>query len=417
MKNKRGMSAVITTLIIILLTIVALGIVWVVVKNVISNSSKQINLRGLGKGLEIKKALVSGNDLSVTVYRNSGEGNITAIKFVIGDGDNSVVIKKQADIPELGTRTFAFDLSSGNLSTLGNITSISVAPIYTLSTGEKSEADVMDTVTVGEGGIATGTGGTGGGENPPPEEPGCTPQCSGLDCGDDGCEGSCGTCDAGFYCADNQSCVDDSCVADNDSTTCSNQNITCGLTTDNCGQSVDCSSVYGNCSVQYNESWVCSDGTCVYSPVCTDNCTTLGYECGVHEICGEQVDCEVQTGGCDPGYECVAGNDTCQRETPVEIGTIFSTWPTDVNYYFDSPNLTKDPNAPYVDSIDSSNSYYVRLITNAPGDCIQIFDFVTPNDPDVYNMSYIRLATSQYVNISAGDSYQVWKDQAGCVGA
>jgi len=35
---------------------------------------------------------------------------------------------------------------------------------------------------------------------PPPAEPGCTPNCGGKSCGDDGCGGSCGACNEDFVC-------------------------------------------------------------------------------------------------------------------------------------------------------------------------------------------------------------------------
>ena len=38
----------------------------------------------------------------------------------------------------------------------------------------------------------------------------CTPDCTDKNCGDDGCGGSCGTCDSGFKCEAN-SCVEDLC--------------------------------------------------------------------------------------------------------------------------------------------------------------------------------------------------------------
>ena len=43
-KNRRGLSAIIVTLILILLSIVAVGVVWVVVNNVIERGEENINL-------------------------------------------------------------------------------------------------------------------------------------------------------------------------------------------------------------------------------------------------------------------------------------------------------------------------------------------------------------------------------------
>ncbi|GAJ06677.1 unnamed protein product, partial [marine sediment metagenome] len=89
---------VVTTLIIILLAIVAVGIVWVVVKNIISKGKEDISLTGLTLDLEILRASVDEDTriLSVTVKRKSGEGTLIGINFVISDGDNSVVVRKDA---------------------------------------------------------------------------------------------------------------------------------------------------------------------------------------------------------------------------------------------------------------------------------------------------------------------------------
>ena len=41
-KNKRGMSAIITTLIIIALALVAIGIIWFVIQNVLSSTKSEV---------------------------------------------------------------------------------------------------------------------------------------------------------------------------------------------------------------------------------------------------------------------------------------------------------------------------------------------------------------------------------------
>ena len=41
--NKKGLSAIIVTLIMILLVIVAAGLIWVVIRNVVSESTEQIS--------------------------------------------------------------------------------------------------------------------------------------------------------------------------------------------------------------------------------------------------------------------------------------------------------------------------------------------------------------------------------------
>ena len=139
--NKKAMSAVVTTLVIILLAIVAVGIVWVVVKNIIDKGKGEISLTGLVTDLEIQKASVDENTLSVIVKRKSGEGNLTGVNFVISDGDNSVVIERETIFEKLGTKIFDFDLNTLNTSF---IKEVSIAAIYKLESGKKLTGNIID---------------------------------------------------------------------------------------------------------------------------------------------------------------------------------------------------------------------------------------------------------------------------------
>ncbi len=99
----------------------------------------------------------------------------------------------------------------------------------------------------------------------------CTPACDGLDCGSDGCGGSCGMC------AGSAVCEAGSCACEPD---CSD--ATCG--TDGCGGSC------GECS----EPFWCHDGACICFPTCD------GAECGDNGcggICGECGDTETCVSG------------------------------------------------------------------------------------------------------------------------
>ena len=88
-KNKQGMSAVVTTLIIILLVIVALGIIWVVVKNVIQSGVEQVELSEKCMSVEIQATKLtetaSGN-YSLTLSRTgSGEEIIGGVTVVFAN--------------------------------------------------------------------------------------------------------------------------------------------------------------------------------------------------------------------------------------------------------------------------------------------------------------------------------------------
>jgi len=391
--KKRGMSAVVTTLIIILLAIVAIGIVWVVVKNIINQGKDEITLTGLTLDLEIMKASYDNDAgiLSVTVKRNPGDGNLVGINFVIGNEDNSVVVTRDTTLAELGVKTFTFDENS-DLIGIEEITSISVAPIFESPSGKEVTGEIKDIATYD----AEDMGGTSGGGDEPPA---CTPECTGLDCGDDGCFGSCGDCEEGYSCAENQSCMDDNCVADDDSVTCATAE--CGILDNNCGDPVTC----GNCTELHNESWVCSDYQCVYAPACIDTCESLGFECGIHEICGEDLNCEFETGGCVEEYECIPGNDTCQIISYVNSGLVGWFGPPDVTKYFSSSSLPK------------TEGLYYGYAATFPGlaipDCYLIIGY--KYSESVYENAIIELNLDGPLSIATEDSYEIWESMGDCL--
>jgi len=92
MENKRGMSAVVTTLIIILLVIVALGIIWVVVKNVIQGGVEQVDLSTKCREVEIQATRLvnttspdDGTDYNLTLTRTGTGDEIGGIKVVLAN--------------------------------------------------------------------------------------------------------------------------------------------------------------------------------------------------------------------------------------------------------------------------------------------------------------------------------------------
>lgn len=116
----------------------------------------------------------------------------------------------------------------------------------------------------------------------------CIPQCENKSCGDDGCEGSCGNCEAGFNCQGGQ-CVQGPCESD-----CAGKE--CGG--DGCGGSC------GTCPVGLE----CNVGVCECQPACEGkNCGDDG--CG--GTCGE----------CSGAQECTPGG-TCEGPDCVLQGTL-----------------------------------------------------------------------------------------------
>ena len=74
MNNKRGLSTIIVTLILIVVSLVAVAIFWVVVRNLISQQSEGISFEKFALSMYIKKVYSPGaNDVAVEVERNLGK--------------------------------------------------------------------------------------------------------------------------------------------------------------------------------------------------------------------------------------------------------------------------------------------------------------------------------------------------------
>ncbi len=141
--NKRGLSGVVTSLILILLVLVAVGIVWVVVKNIISEGSEQVSLGMFTVDLEIKNVKVNDDgSVDVKVERKVGQGELTGIKFIISDGTNSQVIEKDTNLQELGVSTFP--ISQSGLGDIAFVKEVSIAPILELDSGKEKIGNVAD---------------------------------------------------------------------------------------------------------------------------------------------------------------------------------------------------------------------------------------------------------------------------------
>ena len=104
--KKRGLSTVIATLIIILISITAIVIMWVVIQNIISKGSENIDLGKFTIDLEIEQVTIESDGIYITVKRNSGKGELKKIKFMLSDGVNTETFEQDANIPELGIETF-----------------------------------------------------------------------------------------------------------------------------------------------------------------------------------------------------------------------------------------------------------------------------------------------------------------------
>jgi hypothetical protein len=141
--DKRGLSTIVATLLIILLTLVAVGIIWVVIRNVLQGGSEQISLGKFTLNLEIKDVTlnITNSSINVKIKRNAGAGEIVGLDFIVEDGDTTEVAKTNLSLTELEERTVKLNLDSVNVS---RIQKVSVAPVFLLESGKESIGDVKD---------------------------------------------------------------------------------------------------------------------------------------------------------------------------------------------------------------------------------------------------------------------------------
>lgn len=109
--GKKGLSAVITTLIIILLVLVAVGIIWVVVRNLLEEGAEQIDISSKCLAVDISAVSITdvageAGNYSVTLKRSAGGDAIGGVKLTLFNSTgNSGVMDFGTALSELETKT------------------------------------------------------------------------------------------------------------------------------------------------------------------------------------------------------------------------------------------------------------------------------------------------------------------------
>ncbi len=146
----------------------------------------------------------------------------------------------------------------------------------------------------------------------------CIPDCNGKECGDNGCGGECGPCDANELCTNN-SCICNDTVSDQQLCVARAWECGAGLTTNACNEarSFDC----GQCP---------RGGTCGEDHRCiacvrwtrAEFCAHHGAECDpvtASENCDTEQPRTEDCGSCPTNYACSANQCRCTPETDAEL--------------------------------------------------------------------------------------------------
>ena len=126
--KKRGISAVVATILIILITVAAVTIIWTTVLPMIQEQTEfgeeliDLSIKS-AKGYTVQDG-DSGN-LTVQVSRGTDEENLIGIQFVFSyEGNSEIYISYDVPLPNQ-KKTYLFDLSN-----LGEPYSVSIAGIF-----------------------------------------------------------------------------------------------------------------------------------------------------------------------------------------------------------------------------------------------------------------------------------------------
>ncbi len=114
MKNKKGLSMIVTSLIIILLVLVAVGILYVAYMNFVRTGTGSIDIATKCLNVDVRASAVSCTSADpaicdVTLTRTASGDDIAGVKLVFrnADGDASDVLDVSGNIEPLGTETAA----------------------------------------------------------------------------------------------------------------------------------------------------------------------------------------------------------------------------------------------------------------------------------------------------------------------
>jgi len=351
--NKRGLSAVVTTLIIILLVLVAIGIIWVVVRNIIQGGAGGIELSAKCLNINVKATAVSCSDgiCDVTLTRTgSNNDELAGVKLVFfNETENSGVIDNSENVETLVKKTITIN------STLSAPNKIEVTVYFEDESGNEKRCSQTTSSDIGVGSVGGEENGEGNGE-PNGEEPP-----NGNGCGNGTIEGN-EECDGG-----------DNCQAD---CTCEVGFVPTDPITVNC--EADSSVV---CNGTFEEGEQCDGGTGCIPPEQENECT------------------------CESGYiPTDPPSAGCVQITFIYSGEVGLVWPLGIGIYFDDANLPKTDglyfgNVAFFPTVDDTQCYTIRG-----------YDY----NPLLYTNVIIELFLSEPLPITSGNEYQIWEEMSDC---
>lgn len=154
-ENKRGLSTIVVTLIIILLSLVAVGIVWVVVRNIIVGGGAGVEVGAKCINVDVSASSVNCSNGATNrqcdiVFTRTGTGSdpIGGVKLVFRNstsGISSNLITVSGDIAQLvGKKQTGIDT---NITNTNGVNSLDVSVFFKDTSGNEQLCSQINTAT------------------------------------------------------------------------------------------------------------------------------------------------------------------------------------------------------------------------------------------------------------------------------
>jgi hypothetical protein len=143
--NKRGLSGIITLMLIVGIAVVAVGVVWFTINNLVSEQTEELasSSNCLSVVLEITSVgtcEAGSTSCNVTVERKSGGGDIEGVRAIVTDDSGTLSGDYTGSFGPLEMKT----ISATGTALAANATTAKVAVLIEDSSGDTYVCNVID---------------------------------------------------------------------------------------------------------------------------------------------------------------------------------------------------------------------------------------------------------------------------------
>ena len=145
LNNKKAMSEIVTTVIMVALVLIAIGIIWGVVTNLLSERTEQVEINSKCMDVSVKPTAASCDteECNITYSRTATGGDIDGIKIVVSDGTTSNEKIVADNLAQLATKTETIGVSE-----LTSPSEVTVGVYFNDASGNREFCSATNTYTI-----------------------------------------------------------------------------------------------------------------------------------------------------------------------------------------------------------------------------------------------------------------------------